>query len=1471
MDNLVQRFLNKIGVKADKEFEKAYFSELFSLSEKNTVVATLSLENILPCKTYYQLFEKICDAEEIHHFITKLSFKYKNKPDVYLFLDDYLQATKFSFEMSNYEFFNEKKEKSKLVFYYNNENEDILKQQVEEFKQFCEKINLTFFDVCCVFKNEEIELSQEDETIDDYSIDDEIVESKPEVLIEAIDQEKLNEMEFERTKTSQKFAIQMKKEQKEKEKLENQLYEVSIKDCYQFKNVLITGKIFKQELTTFKSGKHILTLYVTDYTSSIIVKIFESKKYPLEYLQSFKDNQRVKIRGVITEDTFLNNHKYLQPTRINLLEDEPLKTDNHETKRVELHLHTKVSTYDGVNTITDYFKLAKQYNMRGLAVTDHAVVQVYPEAQKAAKKYNLKMLYGSELYMVDDKIDYIHNPSDEILKDATYVVFDLETTGLSARYDRIIEFGAVKYKNGQIVDTVDFFINPDREISAKITQLTNITNEQVKYGKPIKEALNMIKRFVGDSILVSHNATFDVGFLNEALKNNNMEQMKNPVIDTLPISRYLFPDQRSHRLEALCRNFSVTYSESSAHRADYDAQVLQECFVAMLEILTKNNINMRHKELNDLHSDKVILTSRPTHITVYAKNQEGLKDLFEIISISNLQYFKNLPRIPKSILQEKRKNLIFGSACQNGEVFDCALTRSEDIVREKMKFYDFIEIQPYTNYVNLVNEGSIQSLDQIKMIIKDIISAAQKENKLICATGDVHYLQKEDKIFRDIYIFAKGLKESRHPLNPFARDHMPYYDNPDQGFLSTDEMIEKFSFLEDEKLIEEIVVTNTNKILDMAEDVYPIKDKLYTPNIENCKEKLLALIDSNAKKTYGDPLPAEIKNRLDAELKGIDENNYYVIYYIASQLVGIANKDGYLVGSRGSVGSSLVATMAGITEVNPLPPHYICPKCHHLEWVDPVKVLSGYDLPDKKCPHCNTKMKGDGQNIPFATFLGFKAEKVPDIDLNFPSDYQAHAHELTKDLLGKDNVFKAGTIETVAEKTAIKHVLSYFEHLQKDLNTIPKAEVTRLAIGCTDVKRTTGQHPGGIIVIPNDMSVFDFTPIQYPADDPNSSWKTTHFDFHAIHDNVLKLDLLGHVDPYALRLMQDMTNVDVKTVPFNDKNVMLLFTSTKPLKLKNNLLNQTNGALGLPEFGSALGRRILNETKPHSFDDLVRISGLSHGTGVYQGNAQDFILSGKGTLHDVIGCRDDIMTGLHDKYNIDSQESFKLMEIVRKGNYMKPDFAEKRAYFEKLMRDHNVPDDYIHSCEKIEYLFPKGHAVAYCMMAVRIAYFKVYYPLAYYATYFTVRSKAYDLENMCKGKVAILKEINRIKEMKVNSRTPIEPRLENVYDTLTIALEMEDRGYSMETLDVNKSLAIQFTIDKQTNKIIPPFSAVDGLGVNTAIQIVEARNKYGKFYTVEDFIQKTKMGETTIAALRKLNAFKDMPESNQLNLFEGMF
>ena len=1222
--------------------------------------------------------------------------------------------------------------------------------------------------------------------------------------------------------------------------------------------VSFEGKNFyAEDRTTFK-GKKMLTLYIYDRTDSVEVLVFENNRnFTPEKLELIKKAKHLKIKARVSLSDY--NQRLQIVARSIAIIDEPFEKeilDTAKEKRVEFHVHTKMSVMDGVTSISDYIDQAAKWGHKAIAVTDHGVVQAFPEAQKAAKAAGIKMIYGSELYMYDEKLSYIMNPSDIELNKATYVSFDLETSGLSARYDKIIEFGAVKYKEGLIADRLDLLINPGFEISEKTTEITNITPIMLK-GKPtIDKVINVIRDFCKDAILVSHNANFDVGFMNQNLVNLGYEELDNPVIDTLPLSQYLFAKNKFHNLGATARQCEVEYDEESAHRADYDAEVLTFVWIAMLGRLTKDNPKLRHRDLNDLYNPEMAKNLRPKHITCYARDAQGLKDLFKLISMSHIKYYAGGPRIPRSEIEKYREHLLIGSACFNGEVFDTASTRSKNIVKEKMKFYDFIEVQPIENYSYLINSGQIESEERVQTILTDIVEAADELDKMVIATSDCHYLHPYQKIFRDVYISAKPAKNSSlHPLNLIRRGKQ-HVENPSQHFRPTDEMLSDFAFL-GEKKAKEIVVTNTNLLADSFEEIYPIKDKLYPPHIENVNEMLQDLVYKKAYEVYGDPLPSIVAERLEAELSGIIAHGYAVIYYIAHKIVQKAIQDGFLVGSRGSVGSSFVATMASITEVNALPPHYLCPKCKHSEFIDDTNIRSGYDLPEKECPHCHIEMKRDGQNIPFATFLGFNAEKVPDIDLNFSSEYQSQAHELTKTLLGEKNVYRAGTIETVAEKTAIGFALGYYESLGIDPSTISQAQKLYLAKGCENVKRTTGQHPGGIIVIPDDMDVYDFTAIQYPADDQNAAWQTTHFDFHAIHDNVLKLDLLGHDDPTQLKMLSDITGINPQEINATDSRVISLFSSREALNCHSNYLKETTGVLAVPEFKTKLTREMLKATNPKTFADLVIISGLSHGTDVWNGNAQDLINNGICDIHGVIGCRDDIMIYL-TQHGINPSKAFKIMESVRKGKKINPDD-------EKMLREQGIPDYYIESCNKIKYLFPKAHAVAYVMMACRIAWYKVYYPLEFYASYFSTRAKQFDIGVMVGGEKAIIAKLCEYDERR-NNGEKLSPKDDDIEKTLHVALEMAERGYKIEKINLNKSDSKVFIVDKENGTIIPPFSVIDGLGEQAAETVIEARKK-NPFISVEDLSKRTKLNLQNIENLRKLGSLDDLPEDSQLSLF----
>ncbi len=1454
MDNLLQRFLTKIGIKNLTPFEKGHFAALNNDKEHNLIEAKMHLPTYLKVSEYMTLFDTISTFTSYGGFGISLSFSYDDEVSSFPgFLDDYIE-TKQCLYLSDMEFIQGEK---KVIFFYESAgNAEPISNETRALKDFLDSISSSYR----ILTQERVYMSND---------------------------EFLSQGEEEYRKNAEKFS----KKYNEKQRLNSTYQPCRLKDIENYRMVLVEGTIFKLgEDRKTKKGMTIRTIEYTDGSDSIQSTLFESKRMPMEEMNKYAVGVKIRVKGKPEHDPYSHNELVIRIDSMEILPPDPLREDTYERKRVELHLHTKMSPFDGLASISDYVKTAARWGHKAIALTDHGGCQAFPDAQAAGKKNNVKILYGTEFYVVDDKKEdahFIHNPCEKRLGNSDFVVFDTETTGLSCRYDRLIEFGAVKINMaGQVIDEIDFFINPNRKISGFSVNVSHITQDMVDKGKNIKDALKIIKEFFGNDILVAHNADFDYDFLNEAFKNNGMETIHNPVIDTLQLSRYLYPEMRSHKEGSLATKFNISFDKGGAHRANYDAGHLASIFHAMLSELIQKNPDIRHCDLGDFEvTDPMLLTLRSYHVTAYAKNADGLKDLYRIISESNTKHIGSAgnPLVPKSYLEKYRSNLIIGSACMNGQIFETAVTKSKETLMKRMQFYDFIEVQPPENYIYLLHSGKLSSKEEIQDVLKDLIMTAKEAGKIVCATGDCHYLNPEDKVFRDVFIASKGLKNARHPLNlaPYEsaseevkqawyKNPLP---NPDQHFRTTDEMIECFSFLKDKQLEEEIIIDNTNYIADQIEDgIKPTKDKLYPPSIPGADKLLSDLAYKTAKEMYGDPLPDVIEERLKTELAGIINNGYAVIYWLSSEIVRWSNSEGYLIGSRGSVGSSFVATMTGITEVNPLPPHYLCPHCHHLEWADLNEYESGFDLPAKKCPECGTDLIGDGQNIPFATFLGFHAEKVPDIDLNFPSDFQSIAHEHMKEILNKtgNTCFKAGTIQTTQEKQARGYALGYFESLGKDTTKIRNAEIDHIASGCIDVKRSTGQHPGGVIVIPNGMEAYDFTPVQFPADDPDSSWMTTHYDFHKIHDNVLKFDMLGHVDPQAIRMQCDLCGfsfMDMKEkIPISDPEAHSLFWSADALHLRKNVLQQETGALGLPEFGTENGRRVLLETQPRSFADLVRISGLSHGTNVFAGNAEDLIKNEGFKLKDVIACRDDIMTVLHDRYGVDNSDAFAIMEFTRKGNFGKPGSEDKKEKFIKIMVDHNVPEWYIESCKKIAYMFPKGHAVAYVTNCIRCAWFKVHQPLSYYATYFTLRCDGYDIQTMMRGLDACLSRRNDIQTRVFNHEPVSNPELATI-NALESTIEMYDRGYSFAPLSVLTSEATTFSIDHVKNRVIPSLTSINGLGASVAEQIVRAR-KEKMFTSVDDLKTRAKVGDTMLKKLREVGGLDGLPESNQLSLFD---
>lgn len=1237
-------------------------------------------------------------------------------------------------------------------------------------------------------------------------------------------------------------------------------------------HVKFTGKILSINLTTSKaSNNRIATLLVTDGNGGINAKIFERKDDKPEKFDSLKKGKSFIFYGDIVFDSFSKEYIFKIGKMVPYVENKIV--DDAIDKRIELHLHTTMSEMDGVCDVDEVIEHAFNLGHEGVTICDHGSVQAFAKAHNKAKSLlskhkdrSFKVLYGCEMYMTDKNLSIVQNANDSLLRDQTYVIFDLETTGLSNHFDRIIEFGAIKIKNHEEIGKLQMFINPNMDIPEFISFKTNITNSMVDNEPEFKDVIDKILSFIGDSVLVAHNADFDFGFLNESLKRIGKEELKNPVIDTLDLARALHSDRRAYRLGNIARLYGVTYDEDVAHRADYDAKVLGDTFLRMLNEVDKKGAYTLN-ELQKLQDENAFSKNRASHVVVLAKNQKGIKDLYELVTTSNTkslavfgkggEEFLSEPRIFKEGLNDNRENLLLGSACLNGDVFECAANKDQSSLEKAISFYDYIEIQPLDNYSNLLVMNSIKDMERLKEIIRRIIDTSVKLNKTIVATGDVHYLIPEQKKFRDVYINSQGVGGVRHPLYIRNKNLRKSNINPNQHFRTTNEMLDCFSWLNDPDLSKMLVIDNTKLIFDSIEYVLPVPEGTYPPIVEGSAEKLRNVCYVNAHKIYGKKLPDIVSKRLERELDSIISNGYSVVYYISHLLVKKSNEDGYLVGSRGSVGSSFVATMSNITEVNPLSPHYICKNCGHNEFVLDGSVASGYDLEDKPCPKCNEIMKGDGHNIPFETFLGFKGDKVPDIDLNFSNEYQAKAHNFTKEVFGEDHVFRAGTIGTVADKTAFGYVSGYLEEM--GLEHVSKATKEYLASGCVGIKRTTGQHPGGIIVIPQDKDPSDFTPIQFPANDKNSEWKTTHFDFHDIHDNVLKFDILGHIDPTAMRLLYNISNVDPTTIPMNEKRVLSLFSSSEELNADTRNYEEKTGAMGLPEFGTRITRRVLEECKPTKFSELVIISGLTHGTDVWANNAQTLIQSGV-PLEEVIGCRDDIMTYLIEK-GLEPITAFNIMESVRKGKGLKADW-------EDIMKSHNVPDWYIDSCKKIKYMFPKAHACAYVIMALRIAWFKVYYPHYFYVQYFTLRCDAYEIETMSKGSLAVKLRMNDIESrLRVFGEQRATNKERALYDTLEITKELYARGYSISNIDLYKSKATEFSVDKDDPKvIIPSFITVDGLGVGVAKSIEDAR-KNGEFISKEDLINRTQLSSKLVEKLDNLGCLKGLSETNQMSLF----
>ena len=1227
---------------------------------------------------------------------------------------------------------------------------------------------------------------------------------------------------------------------------------ISIKDFYDLYDgepCIVQGEIFSIEGMVLKSGKTLKTIRITDGESSLTSKIFLDENDNLD----ISEGKILKLSGKVQMDTYAGNEKTLMINTVNIIEKESTKKeDTAEEKMVELHTHTKMSEMVGVTDVEDLIKRAKEYGHKAIAITDYSVVHSYPAAYKIGKKLSkdddkMKVIFGCEMYMIDDEALMITNPKDKKIDEEEFVVFDIETTGLNSHTNKIIEIGAVKIKAGRIIDRYSQLINPGISIPYHITEITSITNEQVANQPKIDEVIGKFVDFIGDAVLVAHNAPFDMGFIKRDIKEYLNMDLENSVIDTLQMARDLFPDFKKYGLGDL--NKSLGLALEKHHRAVDDSQATANMFIIFLEKYKEKGIEY----LKDINKGFEVNVKKQSlkNIMVQVKTQEGLKNMYKLVSEGHIKYFGNKKaRIPKSVLKENREGLIVGSSLSahfmnSGELVELYLRHDLEKLEETAKFYDYIELLPKSTYNELIEKegtGSLASYDEVEKMNKYFYDLGKRLGILVTASSNVHYLDENEDIIRSILLYGSGTV-----YNP-----RQYRVNNGFYFRTTDEMLKEFSYLGEQEA-KEVVITNTNKIADMVEEgIKPIPEGFYPPKMDNAEEIVRTMTYEKAYRIYGDPLPDIVSKRLERELNAIINNGFSVLYLSAQKLVKKSLDNGYLVGSRGSVGSSLVAFMMGITEVNALYPHYICdnPECKHSEFIEKEGV--GIDLPDKICPNCGAPLRKDGYSIPFEVFMGFKGDKVPDIDLNFSGEYQSEIHRYCEELFGKENVFKAGTISTLAEKNAEAYVRKYFE--DNNLNAV-RAEIIRLGRLCQGAKKTTGQHPGGMVIVPQGNSIYEFCPVQRPANDETSESTTTHYDYHVMDEQLVKLDILGHDDPTTIKLLQEYTNMEIKDIPLADKDTLKIFSSTESLGVSPEEIGTEIGTYGIPEFGTGFVRQMLIDTRPTTFAELVRISGLSHGTNVWLNNAQEFVRNGQATLSQIITVRDDIMNYLIDQ-GLDNSDAFKIMEFVRKGKPKKePENWEK---YSNMMKEKNVPDWYIESCRRIEYMFPKGHAVAYVMMAMRIAYFKVHQPLAFYAAFLSRKADDFDMEVMSKGVLAKQKLEELSKEPK------LDPKKKNEQAICEIVVELEARGIELLPVDIYLSEGRKFKIED--GKIRIPLIGISGLGGAVIENILKEREE-AKFISVEDLKRRTKMSQTVADKLKSIGAISSLSETNQISLF----
>ena len=1210
----------------------------------------------------------------------------------------------------------------------------------------------------------------------------------------------------------------------------------------------IHGQVIALEDRELRSGKFIITGAITDFTDTIMFKLFVSPDDRGPLLDELQKGKFYIIKGVPMYDSYSKEITFSSVAGIKPANDfREKRMDNALEKRVELHLHTIMSEMDSVVGIEKVIARAKEWGMKALAITDHGVVQAFPIANHQLKKgEDFKIIYGVEGYFVDDVKGLIQNEKGQKI-DSEYVVFDIETTGLSPTNNRIIEIGAVRIKDGRIQDTFSEFVNPEVPIPYTITKLTSITDAMVQNAPTIEVILPKFLEYIGDASVVAHNATFDTGFIRENAKRLGLV-FDSTIVDTMTLAHILLPELGKYTLDRLCKQFGVVNEHH--HRACDDAAATAEIFVKMIKMIKEKGITTIH-ELNEAGaaSPDAIRKAKTYHGIILAANEVGRVNLYRLISESHLTYFNRRPRMPKSLINKYREGLIIGSACEAGELYRAVLYgEGEDEITRLCNFYDYYEIQPVGNNMFLLDDekAPVKTVEDLQDVNRKICDLGKQFDKPVVATCDVHFLDPEDEVYRRIMMAGKGFHDADR--------------QPPLFFRTTDEMLAEFQYLGSD-LAKEVVITNTNKINDMIERISPVRPDKCPPIIDNSDETLTTICYDKAHEIYGPNLPEIVEARLKRELHSIISNGFAVMYIIAQKLVWKSNGDGYLVGSRGSVGSSFVATMAGITEVNPLPAHYICPKCYFTDFdsdfVKQFEGQSGCDMPDRKCPKCGTLMTKEGHDIPFETFLGFYGDKEPDIDLNFSGEYQPKAHAYTEELFGKGKAFRAGTIGSLAEKTAFGYVYKYYEEHEQVKR---RCEMERIALGLTGVKRTTGQHPGGMIVLPKHEEIYSFTPIQHPANDTTTDIITTHFEYHSIDHNLLKLDILGHDDPTMIRRLEDLTGLDAKTIPLDDKDVMSLFHNTEALGIKPEDIGGTKlGTLGIPEFGTDFAMQMLIDAAPNAFSDLVRIAGLSHGTDVWLGNAQTLIAEGVCELSSAICTRDDIMTYLIYR-GLEPGLAFNIMEKVRKGIVAKGK-CDKWDEWKEEMRKHDVPEWYMESCEKIKYMFPKAHAVAYVMMGWRVAYYKIKYPLAYYTAFFSIRASAFDYQQMCLGKEALEENLAALQKKDKNDMSATE---KDMVRDMRLVQEMYARGIEFMPIDLYRAKADRFQIID--GKIMPSFASIAGMGLKAAQQLEEAA-KGGTFTSKEDIRIRGKVSKTILDVMEELGILGDLPETNQYDFF----